>query len=60
MASSLIFTEGGQDTHRRVFTAPLLVKAQVLGVLVMLPSTEGAHHGCRSRGSGDRDKLPVT
>lgn len=59
MVGLLIFTAEGQDTHSRVFIAPLLVKAEVLGVMVTLPSPEGSLRGCHRRCSGDTDTLPT-
>lgn len=38
--NSLTFKEGGQDPHRRVFTAPLLVKARTPQATRVLPQPE--------------------
>ena len=45
---SLSFKEGGQDTHRRAFTAPLLVKARTPQAMEVSPQHREVSRGCRS------------
>lgn len=54
--SLLVLTE---DTHRNSVYSPSACKGTSPGSAGDVAQQQGAHRGCRCRGSGDRDKLPV-